>query len=300
MNHKFLVKISNSIGLISILLLVYWVFTFILVTVFGLKIFRQNLTETFALSILGILALMGGALMLNIMLNLTRIAERDHLTPETTQKTKRTLFALLAVFPIISVLAFTGNYLSEQKKERFLTQSAQQLITKHPTLVQNIVNYQFTPQYIYHTGQQLEFLAQLDTSFTDIAVLVPDQIDESEVYLTFDNYGLRDLHAHQSDFVEMADVDTAADHAAEIISATADSSNTVNLNDISIKKTSYLKKLTLDEREYLANTFKNNSKEIRVTAHEGRYELFYPYQVDGKTKVVFYFADYQRYGKFGS
>ena len=87
MNAKLLVKISNSIGLISIILLIYWVFTFVLIQVFGLKIFRQHLTESFLMSILGILALMGGALMLNIMFNLTRIAERAQPTVESkTQK----------------------------------------------------------------------------------------------------------------------------------------------------------------------------------------------------------------------
>nr|WP_174506740.1 hypothetical protein [Acinetobacter sp. Marseille-Q1620] len=77
MNAKFLVKISNIIGLVSIVLLIYWVFTFVLIQVFGLKVFREYMTNTFAMSILGIIALMAGALMLNIMFNLTRIAERN-------------------------------------------------------------------------------------------------------------------------------------------------------------------------------------------------------------------------------
>jgi hypothetical protein len=62
MNNKALVRLSNIIGIISILLLVYWVFVFISIQVFGFKVFRENLTETFYLSVLGILALMFGAL----------------------------------------------------------------------------------------------------------------------------------------------------------------------------------------------------------------------------------------------
>ncbi len=38
MNPKNLVKISNIIGRISILLLVYWVFVFMTTEVFGLKV----------------------------------------------------------------------------------------------------------------------------------------------------------------------------------------------------------------------------------------------------------------------
>jgi hypothetical protein len=45
MNNKSLVKLSNIIGIVSIVLLIYWVFTFISVTVFGLEIFRGNLAE---------------------------------------------------------------------------------------------------------------------------------------------------------------------------------------------------------------------------------------------------------------
>ncbi len=57
MNIKQLVKISNIIALISIILLVYWVFIFIIAVVFGIKIFRENITEIFGFSILGILAI---------------------------------------------------------------------------------------------------------------------------------------------------------------------------------------------------------------------------------------------------
>lgn len=77
MNAKKLVKATNIVGMVAVTLLVYWVFALILIQVFGLKVFREHITEIFLMSILGIFAVMGGTLMLNIMLNLTRIAERD-------------------------------------------------------------------------------------------------------------------------------------------------------------------------------------------------------------------------------
>lgn len=79
MNAKKLVKATNIIGMVAVTLLVYWVFALILIQVFGLKVFREHITEIFLMSILGILAVMGGTLMLNIMLNLTRIAERGRI-----------------------------------------------------------------------------------------------------------------------------------------------------------------------------------------------------------------------------
>ena len=54
MNPKRLVKLSNTVGSISIILLIYWVFTFVAIQVFELKVFRENiqilsiLTENYA------------------------------------------------------------------------------------------------------------------------------------------------------------------------------------------------------------------------------------------------------------
>lgn len=78
MNSKSWVKLSNIIGIVSIILLLYWVFIQISTEVLGLKVFKEVTTETFNMSISGILALMFGALMINIMFNLTRIAEKHN------------------------------------------------------------------------------------------------------------------------------------------------------------------------------------------------------------------------------
>ncbi|MGN7046385.1 peptidase, partial [Neisseria sp. P0001.S010] len=73
------------------------------------------------MSILGIFAVMAGALILNIMLNLTRIAERGQ--EEESKGGRKILFLLLAVFPVLATLLFGGNYLTVQKKRQILTQS---------------------------------------------------------------------------------------------------------------------------------------------------------------------------------
>ena len=56
---------------------------------------------------------------------------------------------------------------------------------------------------------------------------------------------------------------------------------------------------TKPERDYLNKVFNENSNEIRFSAADGKYQLFYPYSKDGK-RVVLYFSDFQRYGKMGS
>ena len=42
MNPKQLVKLTNTVGIVSFVLLIYWIFVFILVQVFNLKIFRLD------------------------------------------------------------------------------------------------------------------------------------------------------------------------------------------------------------------------------------------------------------------
>ena len=126
MNYKTLVKLSNIIGIISIILLVYWVFVFISITVFGLKIFRENITETFYLSVVGVLALMLGSLIINVMFNLTRIAEKhnqDELSvPKQVNKKMGLLFGLS--FPLIFGLLFAGDYITSRKKEEIYGDNA--------------------------------------------------------------------------------------------------------------------------------------------------------------------------------
>lgn len=289
MDTKLLVKISNIIGLTSILLLIYWVFTFSLINIFGLKIFRQHLTESFFMSILGILALMAGALMLNIMLNLTRIAERGS-EPLINKTPKKTIFTCLIIFPIIACILFGGNYLTTQKKQDILVQSAENMIRSEKNRFQQLVNYQFDEPYIMKTTQDLDFLAVLDSAFTDVQVIVPDTIQGNQVYLNFSRYP-RTLSDSESD-----DPVVIATQAANEVNMNAPSKEK---QKISLDKKKYVKQLSLAEKEYLKSVFEQKNKAIKFEAEDGYYQLYYPYTDKGKT-IVLYFSDRQRYGKLGS
>lgn len=293
MNPKLLVKISNIIGIVAILALIYWVFTFALVNIFGLKIFRENLTETFVMSILGIIALMGGALMLNIMFNLTRIAEKNQ-EQATSKSTRPLIYGLIALFPIITVLAFTGDYLNAQQKQKILMQSAEKIVLDQQQNIKAIANYQFNAQYIQRTAHTIKLLERLDSAFKEVYVIVPEQIDGSKVYLGFNEYGVR-THSDSVSAEEAAMLAANAAASAIIVEDT----NAEN-KKIILKKADYVHNLSLNNRQYLDQVFQNNLKQVKFEAYDGRYELFYPYQINGKTKVVLYFSDYQRYGKFGS
>ena len=265
MNNKFLIKVSNIIGIISIILLVYWVFVFISITVFGFKVFRENITETFYLSIVGILALMAGSLIINVMFNLTRIAEKHNQDDlNISKKMKKRIGIIFAIsFPIIFILLFGGDYLTTEKKEKMLISSAKSIIENNVEKSDRLLNYSFKENWIIDTEEILDIYSKTDKHFPFVSVIVNDYIDKSKVFLGFRNY-----------YGELND-------------------------SIQPKKKDFIRKTTKEEREYLDKVFFKNLDKVRFSASDGKYELFYPYLKNGKI-IVLYFSDYQRYGKIGS
>jgi hypothetical protein len=266
MNLKRLVKLSNIIALVSILLLIYWVFVFISVEVFGLKIFRENISQTFAMSILGIFALMAGSLMINVMFNLTRIAEKhnkDKEIVETKAISKKLGLAFLLSFPLIFGLLFGGDYLTSKKKEAMLIDSAKSVVEKYPQNIDGLLNYEFNQAWLAETSNTLDLMRKTDKNFPNVLVIVKDSINNSDVFLGFRDYQI------PSD------------------------------KTIRPEKQKFILETTKPERDYLKKVFDENYQEIRSSATDGNYQLYYPYFKDSK-KVVLYFSDFQRYGKLGS
>jgi len=265
MNLKTLVKLSNIVALISIVLLIYWVFVFISVEVFGFKVFRENLSQTFAMSVLGIFSLMAGSLMINVMFNLTRIAERhnrDEIVAAKAVSTRLGWIFLLS-FPIIFGLLFSGDYLTSKKKESMLIDSAKSVIEKYPQKIDGLLNYQFREDWLVETDDTLDLMRKTDKNFPSVVVIVKDSIDNSEVFLGVQNY--------------------------------------TKSNDANYRPTKqrFILETTKAERDYLSKVFNEDRNEIRFSASDGNYQLYYPYSKDGK-RIVLYFSDYQRYGKLGS
>lgn len=275
MNMKKLVKLSNIIGIVSVLLLVYWVFAFILAQVFGLRVFREHISEMFAMSVLGIIALMAGALMLNIMLNLTRIAERNQ---ETAAGGKKTAWLLLALFPLLAALLFGGDYLSVRRKQQILLQSAERIVQSGDTAA--LADYRFDLPYILRTADTLKLMEKENTAFRSVSLIAPDTVGGKPVYLAF--YSDGDSYRSLTDVQAVADGFTAKEQ---------DRVKTV-------RKIDHVYTTDPADRAYLQQAFAGREGS-RFRADGGNYTLYYPYRKNGKT-VVLVFSDYQQYGKFGS
>ena len=266
MNPKQLVKLTNTVGIVSFVLLIYWIFIFILVQVFNLKIFRQHLSEIFALSITGIIALMAGALMLNIMFNLTRIAERGSET-DSPKKGKKIIVLMILMFPVLAGVLFAGNHLSLQRREQALQQAGQALVQQNVRGIQAAAQYRFTPEYIRQTSDYLKVVEQANTSFQRAVIIVPDEVDGNRVYLRIAS-------------------DAVKNDASEAAPP--------------LDKRNFLYRAETFEHDYLHNTFAQHLTQPYFAQRENNYFLYLPQQQDGKTTAILLLTDYYPYGKFGS
>ncbi|MDR0717377.1 MAG: hypothetical protein LBF50_08175 [Azoarcus sp.] len=269
MNNRTWVRTSNVIGIIATVALIYWVFTFTAIQVFGLRIFKANLTEIFFMSIFGILALMFGALMVNIMFNLTRIAERHPQEDAAVSpgKTGRWL-AFAASFPVILALLFAGDHLSTLKKKEMLTAGAQSLVAAYPTQMARLVDYRFEREWVVYTVDTMNLYKRMNWNGNspEIEIIAADVLDNARVFLGFSPY----IRAYE---------EKQEPHP--------------------LKKQNFIRKITSEEHAYLTQVFDEGGQDIRFSAYNGNYELFYPYRENGKT-IILYFHERARYGKIGS
>lgn len=263
MNHDFLIKTTNKVAFWSVIALFYWIFIFIVITVFDLKIFRENITETFLMSVMAIFALLGGALVLNIMSNLSKISASVVAQSDAPKSVSTKKWWLLS-FPIILALLVVGNALSAHNKEKMLVNAAESLIAQNPKYNQLFANYSFDETYIKNTALALEVIQKIDKFFPSVMVIQQDEIDGKPVFLKFNEYF--------SDSEEQPKTLTKQSHIFTTGSI---------------------------ERKYLAQVFQRKSDKHLFVSDKGRYELFYPVTVSDK-RYVMYFSDYQRYGKIGS
>lgn len=294
MNAKKLVKATNIIGMVAVTLLVYWVFALILIQVFGLKVFREHITEIFLMSILGILAVMGGTLMLNIMLNLTRIAERGQ--EEEVRGGRKTVYLLLAVFPILAALLFGGNYLTIQQKRDILIQSSERIVKDNSAQLDALADYRFDLAYIRKTSEILDLMAKDDSSFNAAMIIVPDKIGNKPVYLAFSADSRLNVGGEA---VPAASQNEAVPAANQNVEGNDNFVMDRNGEKVMVKKMDYVYSPNLKEREYLQKVFAGQTQEMRYEAEDGHYSLCHPYRKNGKT-IVLCFSDYQEYGKIGS
>lgn len=269
MNHDLLIKATNWIAFYAAIALIYWVFIFLTITVFDLRIFRERMTEMFFLSLLGIFAVLGGSIILNIMSNLSKISAAVSASipisdPASAKNFRLYLLLFLFSFPLLVTILFAGNELSSQRRKNFLIASAEKIISENQPLLATLSNYQFSINYMESVSRTLTILNKIDKHFPEIMVIIPDTIDGKNLFLGFSE--------RQNSHLE---------------------------KDNKLEKSKYIYSTSKEERDYLEQVFAGRQVNYKFNTEKGSYRLYFPTTVDGR-KIVLYFSDFQRYGKLGS
>ncbi|MGY0216197.1 hypothetical protein ACWJJH_02290 [Endozoicomonadaceae bacterium StTr2] len=263
-----IVKITNRIALATVILLMYWVFIFICSTVFGFKVFRENMTEMFFMSIVGIFAILGGAIILNIMFNLTAIAEgrktgeNNTETKQSAKNTKRFFMLFPVSLAVIFGLLYAGDLTTSRKNEQYLVSSAADLLQEQNQIIDRLSDYTFSREYIEQASEDIRILGRVEEKFPQITVITRDQLMGKPVLLGFTG------HANLG-------------------------------KDEKALKADYILSTSSEERKYLNAVFDGNTGEHRFSSSDGRHEVYYPVTTE-KGQVVIHLTRYSRYGKMGS
>ncbi|MDE1465131.1 hypothetical protein [Spartinivicinus poritis] len=258
-----IVKVTNKIALVMIVLLVYWVFIFTCSTVFGFKVFRENMSEIFLLSILGIFAVLLGSIIINIMFNLTAIAEGKKYTENVPKdKYKYTLLGFLGSLVVIFMLLYLGDIATSKKKEDYLVSSASALIGEQQDIMERLSRYSFSRKYIESASHDIKVLSKVEEKFPEVTVIARDSLNGKQLLLGFSSY-----------------------------SGLGSEEKALRVN--------YILSTSSEERQYLNSVFDGRVSSHRFSSSDGRYEIYYPVKTD-QGIIVIHLSQYSRYGKMGS
>ena len=270
------VRLSNTIGVFSVILLLFWVFAFIVIQVGDLKVFGKEITQTFYFSIVAILALMAAALILNIMMNLTRIAQNhdpDPLVASPRQNRRWIMKTVVAAFPILFLVLVGGDLLTSRQKESQLMAAAESIAEQYPKQQQHFSTYSFDRDWIQKTASYMEVLKEVEQAFNHVTLIVPEEIDGIKVQLGFTSY-----HSFKGHFVGPNEKDKEQE----------------------LHKTDYIHRSSAEDRAYLNEVFMQDADKARFETDGDNYVLFLPVRVEGGQDYVLRFSNRSSYGKLGS
>lgn len=267
MNHARWIKTTNWIAFAATFALFYWVVAFLTIQIFNLKVFRSRLIETFYMSLLGIFAIIGGALVLNIVSNLSRISESlaNGATGASAASNSRriTPLMLLLTVPLIVGGLCAGSAYSERKKKDALISTANGMIIDNQRYLAALMPYEFTPEFATRCAKSLGVMQNIDTAFPSVSLIIKDQIEGKPVFLNFST------------------------------------SRFAISNSLNAEKVEYIFQCSAEDRAYLDKVFSGGEAQSRYATTDDHYELFIPTKLNDRL-VVLHFSDNARYSASGS
>jgi len=258
MNEKTLISISNKTAIAFVILLIYWVTVFIVVSALDLKVFRENMTEMFGFSILGIISVLSGCAVINMMLNLSIIAKSREQAVEARGKGGlRIVSALLIPLAALIGLLFVGDKLSSNKKERVFKSTAESIINDNRTQIERLVYTSIDSQYLSESREVIKILEKGDELIPRVSIIFRDTASSQPIYI-------------------------------EINSRVDDDD----------KKSDLILQTNPELRKYLASVFDQGQSDPYFRRKESRFSYFYPINLKNKTAVLMFdeYSRYGKFG----
>ena len=181
-----MIRIINKIALISVVLLIYWVFAYISSTFFDFKVFREHMVEIFLFNLLGIFAVLFGAIILNVMFNLTAVAEwhsKRERNPQTVSKIKLALF--IGSFAALFALLYAGDRATLDQQEDELVAVVTALVEEQNNTLEELTDYVFSNEYVEKAIQNVKLLGKVEEQFPKVTVIVREEIEGKNFFLGF-------------------------------------------------------------------------------------------------------------------
>lgn len=273
MSHQLTKIWTTRVAQIAFIALILVVSVSVFINVFDLTPFGKRTTETILIVIPVIIALIGGAALLNVIANLNVISdamvrttntagEKSLITASFAFLIKRFLYYIGIPLIVLFGIVFASDRVTKIQKEKFLLSDAQTTAGQFQSDFNRISTTQWSAGFVNQIAQSLKLMSMQNKKFPHVTLILSDTVQEKNVYLGFNNYS--------------------------------------NISpDKEPNKVDYVFSTDAQDREYLQMVFQQSFKEYRYTAFDGRHEFFYPIKF-GARQAVLLFSEQSRYGKIGS
>lgn len=262
-----LANISIWVIVVTIVIIVLFFLGFLISNTFNLTVFADRTSE-FILSLFGasLVIVVCGAF-LNISLNIGIIADNKIDKKENKQITNNTfnkkfLYALLAIFVVLSSFLFLGDYLTRQDEKKKLISECEETITRYDKSINDIAIALTDTALTQNIPNLLTFLSKQKKEFPNIVLITSDYYNNQLTYLQITPYSPKEELKEEMFGFSFYPCDK---------------------NDC----------------EYLKEVFETDKTDYYFWSKDNNYKLYYPI-TKGKQKFILLFKKYSRHGKFGS
>lgn len=277
---KLLAKLSYSISLISIALLITWCLGLVVTVVFDLKTFDQKSTEFLGMSVLLILASGIGAGLINLLSNVGIIS--NHITDAKGKDEIKGIKIGIKIFAGINILVvvgmFVGNQFSQNIKEKELISELNQISERSAKVINTIPAINLEKENVKKASDVLEYIGEINPKLSMPTIIFKGKYLGEDVLLR--------IHSN---------IDTSDSFATKLIK-----SDTTTVKKTFIDTTQFL--LRTEEKlrtELFAAFAAGEMKPFVYDVDENRPSAYKMIKINGAS-VIIRMSKYSRYGRSGS